>query len=376
MEEPAQERRGLPHPSIAYVQHVLIAAGILAGFFLVWQIREALLVVLAGIIVAVLLAAAAGPITRYTPLPHRLAVALAALVIIGVIGLVSFLVGSQASEQVSSLTQRLPQAVSQLEERLGLPLTDSAEGAGNGEARDSEGSGVQSAAEPRSGLIGAARSLVGRVASFGYAMAEILTGVILVGIAGVFLAMDPITYRRGIVMLFPKMAHERIETTLEDCGVALYRYLLGLLVSMAIVGVLAGLGTWAIGLPAPLALALFAGLTQFVPVVGPIVGAVPALILAASEGWSMILWTALLYLAIQQLESNMITPLIQRRAVNLPPGLFLLSIFAFGILFGTLGVIVAGPLTVVAFVAVKKLYVRETLGEETGVPGEGQDGPL
>ncbi|MBU2531325.1 MAG: AI-2E family transporter [Alphaproteobacteria bacterium] len=358
MDRPAREQkeaRDLPRPSLAYVQHVLIAAAVLAGLFLTWQIRAALLVVLAGVIVAVLLAAAAQPIRRYTPLPHGSAVGIAALVIVAATGLVSLLVGSQVNEQISALSQRLPEAASQLEQRLGLSL----EGAGKG------------AGEGRGGSLGEVQSFVGRIASFGYKMAETLTGTILVVIAGVFLAMDPDTYKRGIVQLFPKRAHKQIETTLEDCGVALHRYLVGLLVSMLIVGLLAGFGVWALGLPAPLALGLFAGLTQFVPVIGPIVGAVPALILAAGEGGYMILWTALLFLAIQQLESNMITPLIQRRAVNLPPGVFLLSIFAFGILFGTLGVIVAGPLTVVAFVAVKKLYVRDTLGGETDMPGGG-----
>ncbi|HET9199563.1 MAG TPA: AI-2E family transporter, partial [Dehalococcoidia bacterium] len=123
--------------------------------------------------------------------------------------------------------------------------------------------------------------------------------------------------------------------------------------------------------PAALALALLAGLAQFVPLIGPIVAAVPALLIALSEGWQIVLWTLMLYVAIQQVESNVITPLVQRQAVSLPPAVTLFAVVAFGLLFGPLGLLVAPPLAVVALVAVKKLWVRETLGEPTEVPGEG-----
>ena len=122
--------------------------------------------------------------------------------------------------------------------------------------------------------------------------------------------------------------------------------------------------------PAALALALLAGLAQFVPLIGPIVAAIPALLIALAEGWQIALWTLLLYVAIQQVESNLITPLVQRQAVALPPAITLFAVVAFGVLFGPLGILFATPLAVVAFVAVKELWVRDTLGEPTEVPGE------
>lgn len=209
-----------------------------------------------------------------------------------------------------------------------------------------------------------------RIASWGMTLVDAATGLILIVIGGVFLAADPGLYRRGAVMLLPKRHHARIDDALLTCGGALRLWLVAELIAMAIVGVLAGLGTWAIGLPAPLALGLFAGLTEFVPVVGPILGAVPALLLALTQGSSAVLWTLLLFLAIQQLESNVITPLLQRRMVTIPPALLLFVVLALWLLFGALGVIFGAPLTVVGYVLVKKLYVRQTLGESTEVPGE------
>jgi predicted PurR-regulated permease PerM len=121
--------------------------------------------------------------------------------------------------------------------------------------------------------------------------------------------------------------------------------------------------------PAALALALLAGLAEFVPLIGPIVAAIPALLIALSEGVQTALWTLLLYLAVQQVESNLIMPVVQHRVVSLPPAITLFAVVAFGLLFGSLGVLFATPLAVVLFVAVKKLWVSETLGEPTDLPG-------
>ena len=96
----------------------------------------------------------------------------------------------------------------------------------------------------------------------------------------------------------------------------------------------------------------------------------PALLVALSDGGSAVAWTALLFVAVQQLESNVIEPLVQRRMVEIPPALLLFAVVAVGLLFGAPGVIMAAPLTVVAYVVVKKLYVRQVLGQETPVPGE------
>jgi predicted PurR-regulated permease PerM len=137
---------------------------------------------------------------------------------------------------------------------------------------------------------------------------------------------------------------------------------------MMLVFVLTGLGLWAIGLPAALALALLAGLAEFVPLVGPIVATIPALLIALSVGLETALWTLLLYIAIQQVESNVLIPLVQRRVVELPPVVTLFAVVA--LLFGLLGVLFATPLAVVVLVAVKKLWVHATLGEPTNLPGQ------
>jgi predicted PurR-regulated permease PerM len=111
-------------------------------------------------------------------------------------------------------------------------------------------------------------------------------------------------------------------------------------------------------------------LTEFIPLLGPFLGAIPALLVASTDSVSTVLWTAVAFIVVQQVESNLIQPLITRQSVSIPPAVLLFAVIIFGALFGTLGILFAAPLTVVSFVAVKMLYVRETLGEETSVPGK------
>lgn len=189
-------------------------------------------------------------------------------------------------------------------------------------------------------------------------------------VAGFFLAADPGTYRRGLVMLFPVSHQPLIGDTLEACGRSLRLWLLGELIAMTVVGLLVGVGAWLLDLPAPLALGLIAFATELIPVVGPILGAVPGIILAATLGWPSLLWAIGLYLAVQQLESNVVTPLVERHMTEVPPALLLFAVTAFGTLFGIVGLIVAAPLAVVLLVMVQRLFVREALGQPVKLSGE------
>lgn len=351
----------------------LIAVAIAAAAFLLWQLRDTLMMAFGAIVVAVLLVALADLLRRYLPLPHRWAVVAAALLVLVIVAGFAWLMGAQVSSQFAELWQSLPLGLDELERRFGL---DALLGSG-GEAAGSGGAGLQGGAETATGaevdVAGTADGLSRLwdwISAYGLTAFDILFGVIVVVIAGVFLAMQPGTYRRGAVKLFPVHQQARIDETMVYMGRALRFWLLGELIAMAIVGVLVGLGAWLLGLPAPFALAIFAALTEFVPIVGPFVGAAPGVLLALTQGGMTVLWTILLYVAIQQLESNMIAPLVQEKMVKLPPAVFLLAILAFGGLFGILGVIFAAPLAVVTYVAVQKLWVRDTLREDTPVTGE------
>jgi predicted PurR-regulated permease PerM len=159
---------------------------------------------------------------------------------------------------------------------------------------------------------------------------------------------------------------------MDFSAAALQQWLIGQLMAVALVGVIISLGATYLGLPSPLALGLIAGLSEFIPFAGPLLGAVPAVLLALTQGWQQVALTVGLFVFVQLLESNLITPLIQRRMVSLPPVVTLFAILCFGLLFGPLGLLFATPLAVFIFVAVNNLYVRGLLEEPTEVPGEKQ----
>jgi len=199
--------------------------------------------------------------------------------------------------------------------------------------------------------------------------------VMTVAFGGLYLAGDPQVYRAGLLKLIPEGARDQVAGVIDTSARALRLWLFGQLVTMAAVGLLTGIGLWLIGVPAPLALGLVAALAEFVPYVGPILAAIPGLLIALSVGPDTMWWALLVYVVVQQVESNAIVPLMARQVLALPPALVIFSVVALGLVLGPLGLVFATPLTVLLVVAVGKLYVRETLGEPLEVPGESK-GPL
>lgn len=342
------ERRSLA----SFARHVLIATAIVVLVLLTWTVAGALILAFAAVLLAILLRMIAEPLLDYTPLPEGWAISCVALLVACLLFAIVWLAGSEISAQVYDVSQMLPQALRQLQEHIGdsrLAERLIAEARG----------GVPSAGGILSGITGVATSTIGALAN-----------VVLVLFGALYLALQPKLYRDGLVQMVPPGSQVRVAETLDACGRALRFWLLGQFVAMALVGTLTTVGLWLAGVPGYLALGLLAGLAEFVPFVGPIIAAVPALLLALMQDAETLFWTAAVYMTVQQLESNLINPVIVREMVALPPALTLFAIAAFGLILGLPGVLLATPLTVVAFVAVKRLWIREALNEATTVPGE------
>lgn len=334
---------------VHFLRRILIVLGIGILVVVAWLLLHVWLLVFGAVLVALVLRTISEPLCEHTPLGRGWALTVAALFLLIVIAGAFFLFGAEIVAQSQQLRDQLPKAWESIESTIGI--TDLDEKIAE-QAQDATG--------------GMLSSVAGYVVSAGSAVADIF----IVVIGGLYLAAAPKNYARGALMLFPESQRERFAETFDASGKALRLWLMGQVLAMIVVGTVTTLGLWAIGMPSPLALGLLAGLAEFVPLVGPILAAIPALILAFGGGWEMVAWTFGLYLVIQQLEGNVLTPIVQKRAVDLPPALTLFAIVAAGVLFGIPGIIFATPLLVVIYVAVKKLYVRETLGESVEVPGE------
>jgi predicted PurR-regulated permease PerM len=128
--------------------------------------------------------------------------------------------------------------------------------------------------------------------------------------------------------------------------------------SMVVIFGASTLGLTLLGVPAPVALGLIAGILVFIPFIGPILSAIPAMTLAFTVSPILAVWVALLYTGIQLLESNFLTPLVMREAVDLEPAVTILFQIAMGVLFGFLGLFLAVPLLAASQVLVRRLYVE------------------
>jgi predicted PurR-regulated permease PerM len=213
-------------------------------------------------------------------------------------------------------------------------------------------------------------NLLGNALFVGRNVFELLTGVVYLIVGGIYIAIHPEPYRSGFVKLFPPPWHAQIADTLRIAGEGLRLWFAGQLLAMLIVGVLYGLGTWLIGLPAPLAFGVIAAAAEFVPLFGPVAAAIPPLLVAFSLGMDQLLWTVAVVVAVQTLESNVIIPIIVRGIVAVPPAVGAFAVLAFGSLFGVLGIVFGYPLAIVADVAVRRLYIRETLHEPVTIAAE------
>jgi predicted PurR-regulated permease PerM len=392
----------------AFVVRVAVVAGAAALLFLAWQARQALLMAFAAVVAGVIFDAAARPLRVHAGVPRRWALPLGAAALAAALGLAGWLVGGRVAAEAGRLWSALREVEPLLRDRLGLPRGaagaegsggaaggggtgvpagggdpaggartggEQAPGGGTGEAGAASGggTGAEAGGGGVGGLVDAATPFADwftSAAVWGFNVVGGLGALVLVIVAGYFLASEPGLYRRGVAMMFPRDEDGRVDDALRQCGAGLFQWLLGQLVSMALIGTLVAAGTWALGLPSPLGLGIFAGLAGFVPVIGAVAGAIPALALAAAQGGQVVLWTALLFLAVQQIESNVVLPMVQQRTVSVPPALFLLAVFLFGGLFGGVGVVIAAPLTVAAFVLVKKLYVADALDRTTQLPND------
>jgi predicted PurR-regulated permease PerM len=321
----------------------------LATFVFLYLFFEVFVLAFSAVLIAVLLTLLARPFKKRLKLQNWAALTLAGLLLLGLAAGAGYLFGTRLALDLQDVAARMESAQRDLRTELeSSPL-------GNLALSWLGSNGVP------------VTQIIARIFSIS---ASVMAGIVVAVIAGAYFAAQPSLYLNGFLTLFPPGRRPQAEETAKDVGNALCLWLKGQFISMLLVGLLSAIATWVIGLPSPLALGLIAALTEFIPYVGPVIASIPALLVAATQGTDQIWWTLAAYLAIHMAEGNFIAPLIQRQMVSLPPALMILGIAAIGFIFGTVAVIFAAPMTVVLFVLIKKLYVRDVLNEPTTIPGE------
>lgn len=325
-----------------FIRRVVIAIVIGALAYVLWQVRELSMIVFGGILLAALLTTLSNLFTRFISVPQKAAVAIVVLAILLLLGLVGWWVGDSVIEQFSELRKKVPSAIESFKDWLrNLP---------GGVNIVSELEKVSGSEIPWANVAGYTGTLLGGLANS-----------VLILALGLYLAASPQLYWNGFIRLIPPVYREKVECALLSAANGLKSWLLGQLFTMVAIGILTTIGLLLLDIPLAIPLGILAGLLEFVPFLGPLFFGVLATLLAFAEGPTAALQVALLAFALQQLEGDVLTPLIQKRVVSLPPVLGLVSVIMFGSLFGIAGVLFATPLMVVVMILVKQLYIENAL---------------
>ncbi len=337
-----------PEDNNLYVKRVFIAAGIVALLAIVILIVKVafnvLLMVLAGTLIAVYFNGLADLIERHTPLQRRASMLISVIGSFIIIGLLFWFMGTKIQQQVSALSEDFPAMVTKLENQikqypLGAKVLENISG------NDSQ-------------------KLVTTAQNFFRTSFGVLGDIYIIIFLGIFFTISPSLYKDGIVNLIHKRGQPKAKQVIDRLSQVLKGWLKGMMIAMVLIAVLSFIGLTIIGIPMALALAVIAGILNFIPNFGPLMAMVPAVLLGLVDSTQTAIIVAALYILIQTLESNIITPTIQRRMINLPPALLIIAQLLMGTLSGALGIILATPLLAITMVLVEELYVKYNNGEE------------
>jgi predicted PurR-regulated permease PerM len=321
---------------------VLIAIALVALTVMFWKLSEVITVTFGGIVGAALLRALAMPLSKRFGWSERWSLTFVLAGLLVIFGGLGWLFGHQIGQQASEMERLLPEAA----QRMADSLNQS--DAGRAVVRTAKDS------------MGDSKTLMNLGLAAGGVLA-LVADLLLVFFLSIYFAFSPAEYVDGLLRLFPPTRRSRVKASLFEAGIALRRWLLAQLIAMVLIGLLVGTVMAIMGIPLALLLGALAFVLEFIPVVGAILFTIPGVLVAFTHGPTMALYVLFAYVAVQQLESNIIIPLLQKWAVRLPPALTLLSVVIGGLLLGAPGIIFATPIAVVVMTLVKTLYVEDTL---------------
>ena len=370
---------------------ILRAAGIVAAVYvavqLLWVGRSVFLVGFFGVLLGIVLSAGVDRLERFR-IPRGIGAVLIVLLFFGALTGIGFVAAPQISSQVGEVKQQLPQAIEQVEQwiqRRGGGVAEIIKAAAPTEKPDTSrqkrgGARGRDTTSQGGGQVDLRKSLnqqlagaAGNFFSFFSSTVAVLGGVIVMLFVAIFVAVDPGMYHRGLMHLFPHEARGRAGEVLSATATTLRRWLLMQMISMLVIGVVTTVALLLLGIKGAIALGIIAAILEFIPYVGPILSAVPAVAMGLLDGPEKVVYVVITYIAIQQLEGLVLQPLLMKEGLELPPVMTILGQALLSLVFGFLGLLLAVPLMASVMVPVKLLYVRDVVGDEVSVPGEDGD---
>jgi predicted PurR-regulated permease PerM len=334
------------------------AIGFAALLMFAWYFAATLFLIFAGMLLGVALNAMTAMLGRTVKLPHALRLTIVCLVLAGLLSGVVFLGGATIRQQATALSDTIKSqlvSVKALLEKNGIDTSYFELGSPNAAPGDS--STPATAAPPRNlPSAGALASSGGAIVSQTF---KLLLGTVsavgnffIVLFLGLTFAAQPAVYRKGLLFMAPARHRARATVIVDRIGETLERWLIAQIITMFAVFAVTWIGLAIIGIPGSFILGVQAGLLAFIPTVGALIAGLIVVLASLASGWVAAASALVLFLGVHALESYILTPIIQRQALDIPPA----TLFAFqillGIVFGIWGIALALPLIAIAKVLI------------------------
>lgn len=327
---------------------IVLAFVLVVGAYFVYKISGVVLAFLLTILLSIILSAPVNYLVR-RGLPRGWGV----LTVIAALAVLLWLFGLALVPAVETQSRQFAEAFpTLLEEALALA----------NQVQSFFGLGTRIGLDPKS-LAGIGRevltgSTVSTAAGVGLTVATALSLGVVVLISTVYLVIRPEPWVNGFVSLFPAEWRPRTREVLQEMYNTVQRWFIGQLAAMTFIAVFWAISLSVIGIPFALLIGIFSGLVAFIPYVGALISVViPVLLALISDPFSAI-WVILAFVIIQQIEGNLLQPIVMSRAVDLHPALVVFAILVMGTLFGLVGVLLAVPLMAALQVLVRELWVK------------------
>ena len=330
---------------LSYTKRVWIKGGIYAFIVILILLFKAtfsvLLLVLAGSLIAIFFRGLSALICRKTKWREGVCLTVAVLGFVILVAGLFWLIGAKVQNQITELSDTLPQTIENAKTQL---------------SQNSIGKKIiEKASSPQS-----MKKLQSLASTFFKSTFGVFGDIYVILFIGIFFTVSPNIYKKGIIELIPKKGKKKGEDILNKLGTTLEKWLKGKFFSMAVVFILTAIGLAVIGLPMWLALALIAGILNFIPNFGPLIAMIPAVLVAFMQGPTTAIIVAGMYIFIQIAESNFITPMVQQRLISIPPALIIIAQLLISPLTGGWGLVLATPLMIIVMILVKELYISRS----------------
>lgn len=328
---------------------------LIASCYILWQIRQALLLLFAAVVLATALNRLARYLQKFRlkrPIAVLLSITFLILIFVGLF----LIVVPPFAQQFQQLTQRAPQGIARLNLWIDQIETRFSGQIGQRLPNLDINDIIQQLRPIFNQLVGGAGAFVGNTVG-------VILSFLLVIVLTLMTLAEPLSYRKAFIQLFPSFYRRRVDGILDECEIALGRWVIGALISMSVITFLSLIGLSILQVPLALAHAVVAGLLNLIPNLGPGLSVIPPMTIALLDSPLKSGFVLILYFLIQQFESNLLTPYVMAQQVSLLPAVTLIAQVFFATFFGFLGLLLALPLTVVAQVWIREVLIKDILNQ-------------